>query len=100
LCGSCTDVCPVKIDLHHQLLTLRREIAILGHLPWTKRLGMRLMSAVFCRPWLYRTMGRLGRWFLRHAPRFVIYNRLNSWGRQRELPPAPKQSFRDQYRRR
>src|SRR6185295_15118947 len=24
LCGSCTDVCPVKIDLHHQLFLLRQ----------------------------------------------------------------------------
>ncbi len=23
LCGSCTDVCPVKIDLHHQLFAMR-----------------------------------------------------------------------------
>jgi L-lactate dehydrogenase complex protein LldF len=100
LCGSCTDVCPVKIDLHHQLLTLRREIAVQGFLPWTKRLGMKLAAAVFRRPWLYRLLGRTGRWFLRHMPRWFVYNRFNPWGRQRELPPAPKQSFRDLYRRR
>jgi L-lactate dehydrogenase complex protein LldF len=100
LCGSCTDVCPVKIDLHHQLLTLRREIAVQGFLPWTKRLGMKLASAVFRRPWLYRTLGRMGRWFLRRAPRFLVYNRFNPWGRQRELPPAPTKSFRDLYRHR
>jgi L-lactate dehydrogenase complex protein LldF len=100
LCGSCTDVCPVKIDLHHQLLTLRREIAVQGYLPWTKRLGMKIAAAVFRRPWLYRVLGRMGRWFLRHAPRFMIYHRLNPWGRQRELPPAPKRSFRDMYRNR
>jgi L-lactate dehydrogenase complex protein LldF len=100
LCGSCTDVCPVKIDLHHQLLTLRREIAVQGYLPWNKRLGMRLGSAVFRRPWLYRLVGRLGRWFLRRAPRFLLYHRFNPWGRQRELPPAPKHSFRQLYRNR
>jgi L-lactate dehydrogenase complex protein LldF len=100
LCGSCTDVCPVKIDLHHQLLTLRREIAVQGYLPWTKRLGMKLAAGVFRRPWLYRLLGRAGRWFLRRMPRFLIYNRFNAWGRQRELPPAPKQSFRDLYRQR
>ena len=27
LCGSCTDVCPVQIDLHHQLLALRHDPA-------------------------------------------------------------------------
>lgn len=100
LCGSCTDVCPVKIDLHHQLLTLRREIAVQGFLPWTKRLGMKLASAVFRRPWLYRILGRMGRWFLRFAPRFMIYHRLNPWGRQRELPLAPKRSFRELLRKR
>jgi L-lactate dehydrogenase complex protein LldF len=100
LCGSCTDVCPVKIDLHHQLLTLRREIVLKGHLPWTKRFAMRMASAVFRRPWLYRLVGRMARFALRFAPRFMIYNRFNGWGRDRELPPAPKRSFREMYRRR
>jgi L-lactate dehydrogenase complex protein LldF len=98
LCGSCSDVCPVKIDIHHQLLTLRREIAVQGYLPWTKRVGMRLASAIFRRPWLYRLTGRIGRWALRHAPRLLIYNRFNPWGRQRELPIAPKKTFRQLYR--
>lgn len=98
LCGSCTDVCPVKIDLHHQLLTWRREIAVAGHLPWTKRLGMRLMSMVFKRPWLYRLVGGFGKFALRWTPRFLIYNPLNKWGKQRELPPAPKESFRSMYK--
>ena len=44
LCGSCTDVCPVKIDIHHQLLTWRRELAVQGHLPWTKRMSMKMAT--------------------------------------------------------
>ena len=50
LCGSCTDVCPVKIDIHHQLLTWRREIAHRGYLPLTKRLSMKAASIVFRYP--------------------------------------------------
>jgi L-lactate dehydrogenase complex protein LldF len=100
LCGSCDDVCPVKIDIHHQLLTWRREIAVQGHLPWTKRMSMRMMSLVLKRPWLYKLAGSLGRFALRWSPRFMVYNGLNAWGKQRELPPAPKQSFRAQYRQR
>src|SRR6185436_12806833 len=42
LCGSCTDVCPVKIDLHHQLLAWRGEIARRGLLPASKRLSMKV----------------------------------------------------------
>ncbi len=99
LCGSCSDVCPVKINLHEQLLTLRRDIARGGHLAASKRLAMKLARVVLGRPWLYNLVGRVGRFALRSLPRFAIYNPLNAWGRQRELPPAPEQSFREQYRK-
>jgi L-lactate dehydrogenase complex protein LldF len=99
LCGSCTDVCPVKIDLHHQLLTWRKEIAHRGLLPFSKRLSMKLGSFVLRHPGLFNFAGRLARRIVPHLPRFVLYNRLNPWGKQRELPEFPKQSFREQYRR-
>jgi L-lactate dehydrogenase complex protein LldF len=100
LCGSCTDVCPVKIDLHHQLLTWRRELAKQGLLAPSKRLGMKLASLVFRHPHLYRVLGKLGRTVVPWLPRFLVYNRLNPWGKQRELPPMPRQSFREQFQRR
>ncbi len=34
------------------------------------------------------------------AARFLLYNRFNSWGRQRDLPEFPPSSFRQQYRQR
>ena len=100
LCGSCTDVCPVQIDLHHQLLTWRREIAVQGHLSFVKRFQMNVASQVFRRPWLYRLGGKVARFFMPLTPRFLIYNRLNVWGKQRELPEFPKRSFREEFARR
>jgi len=100
LCGSCTDVCPVKIDIHHQLLAWRREIVDGGHLPRSKRLAMKLASVVLRNTWLYRSVGRMARLSLRWMPRFVVYNRWNTWGRQRDLPPMPRKSFRQQYQER
>lgn len=100
LCGSCTDVCPVKIDLHHQLLTWRGEIGRRGLLPWSKRFPMKVLGFVFRRPRLYRFVGRLARKFIPLLPRWLLYNRLNDWGRQRELPQIPSNSFREQYARR
>ena len=100
LCGSCTDVCPVKIDIHHQLLTWRREIAHHGHLAFSKRLSMQLASFVFRRTWLYTLAGKLARFLGRWSPRFLIYNPLNKWGKQRDLPPFPKRSFREEFKRR
>lgn len=97
LCGSCTDVCPVQIDIHEQLLTLRHTLGDRKLLPWTKRFPMQVVSAVFRRPWLWNTLGAVGRMALRLSPRFLVYNPWNTWGKQRELPPAPRKSFRQLY---
>lgn len=100
LCASCTDVCPVRINLHEQLLTWRRDIALGGHLSASKRLAMKAGSFVLRRPWLYSLAGRLSRWSLRWLPRPLVYGPWNPWGKQRDLPPPPKLSFRDEMRRR
>jgi len=100
LCGSCTDVCPVKINIHEQLLTWRRELVLKDLLPKSKRWGMWFGALVLKRPWLYALSGGAARWALRILPRALIYNRFNPWGRQRELPPAPAQSFRQQFKNR
>ena len=96
LCGSCTDVCPVKIDLHHQLLTWRQRLAALKAIPWRKRWEMKVVGNVLRRPWLYEWSGWLARTFAPWMPGFL--RRLSSWGRQRELPTMPRESFR-QWRR-
>lgn len=100
LCGSCTDVCPVRINLHEQLLTWRRDIALGGNLSASKRLAMKAGGWVLRHPWLYSLAGRVGRWSLRWLPRGLIYGPWNPWGKQRDLPPPPKLSFRDEMRRR
>lgn len=100
LCGSCTDVCPVKINLHEQLYTFRQRVANRGLLSPVKSIGMKVGGIVLSREWLYRLAGKVGRVSLRCLPRFVIYSPLNPWGRQRDLPVPPQESFRDQYRRR
>ena len=100
LCGSCTDVCPVKIDLHHQLLTWRGEIGRRKILPLKKRIAMKFGSHLFQRGWLFALVGKIARRAGRWMPRFLLYNRLNPWGKQRELPDFPKQSFREWYKHR
>ncbi len=100
LCGSCDDVCPVKIDLHLQLYAWRRELTARGLLSRGKRWAMKQGGRVLGSPRLYRLAGSVGRFFLRLLPRFVIYNRWNDWGRQRDLPPAPRHSFRQLWKQR
>ncbi len=96
LCGSCTDVCPVKIDLHDQLLAWRREVVKEGYLPWRKWIEMRIISFFLASPQRLQLLGWIGR-IAQRLPRFVIYNPLNPWGLQREIPAIPRQSFRDWY---
>ena len=100
LCGSCSDVCPVKVDLHHQLLVWRGELGRAGLVPFSKRVASKLGGWILARTWAYRFFGKLGRWFLARLPRAVVYNRWNVWGRQRELPAPPRESFREMYGRR
>ncbi|WP_413431427.1 lactate utilization protein B [Crateriforma spongiae] len=97
LCGSCSDVCPVKIPLHHQLLAWRGELVGNGLLPLSKRVAMKTASFLFQRPGLYRTAGSMGRTALRVLPHFVTHNRFNTWTKARELPKPPRESFRQWY---
>lgn len=96
LCGSCSNVCPVKIDIHDQLYKWRQVLAKKGYVGGTKKTGMKGMAFVLGKPGLYNTAGALGRWFARNMS-FVINNRLNPWYKQREMPTAPKDSFRTWY---
>ena len=95
LCGSCSDVCPVKIDLHHELYAFRQELVRKKVVPLSKRLSMAVMSYVLSRSWAYRLAGRLMRGITPRLPRSIVYGPWNRWGRQRELPPMPRKSFRD-----
>lgn len=98
LCGSCSDVCPVKIDLHSQLLLWRREIARRKLLPLSKRTAMKLAGWLLRSPGRYRLAGWLARVIMPRLPRWVVYNRWNAWGKERELPHFSPKSFREQFR--
>lgn len=97
LCGSCTDVCPVRIDLHHELLEARAQMVRYGLLPRGKRLGLKLAALAFRSTALYALSGALARLALRLLPARLL--RATAWGRQRDLPPPPGESFRALYRR-
>lgn len=99
LCGSCTDVCPVKIDVHHELLALRHEMVIQGRTAHGKRTLLRLIAWVLRHRAAYEAVGRLARFCLRRMPGVLRFGPVAAWARGRELPPAPAESFRDMMRR-
>ena len=99
LCGSCADVCPVKIDIPRQLYRWRQLAVAEGHASWRKRIGMRMLGMTLARTARYDRAGRLARWFLRWTPRLLRRPGFNPWTRSRELPTPPSESFREWYRR-
>ena len=89
----------MKIPLHEQILTRRRDLTRAGLQPAGKGLGMKLLGFVLRYQPLYLLAGAVARFLARHLPRPVLYSRWNAWGRQRELPPMPRETFRELYRK-
>lgn len=96
LCGSCTNVCPVKIDIHDQLYKWRQEIVKQGYGNTGKTVAMKGMAFVLGNPALYRFAGKMARWIMRVAPGLAA-NKMNPWYKQREMPAPPKDSFGEWY---
>jgi len=97
LCGSCSNVCPVKIDIHVQLWKWRQVLTEEGYAPTGKKIAMQGMAFMLSHPTVYRLAGKMGRWVMRVFP-FIMNNKsFNPWYKQREMPTPPKQSFRDWY---
>jgi L-lactate dehydrogenase complex protein LldF len=95
--GSCTSVCPVKINIHEQIYKWRQIIAERHQLPMAKREAMRIAGRILASPRLYRVAVEAAAAGVQRLPRFMIYNPFNAWGRQREVPDAPHSTFRQWY---
>lgn len=98
LCGSCSNVCPVKIDIHTQLYKWRQEIMLHGKVPLLKSLLMRVMSIVLSAPKTFNRTGRVMRILMRYMP-VAVNNKFNSWYKNREMPAPPAKSFTDWYKK-
>jgi L-lactate dehydrogenase complex protein LldF len=95
--GSCTNVCPVKINIHEQIYKWRQIVAQKHELPFVKKEAIKLVGKVLSEPKLYRAAIKAADTAVAMLPRAFIYNPFNAWGTQREVPEAPEQTFRDWY---
>lgn len=100
LCGNCTEVCPVKIDIHHHLLRNRRNAVQQGLTSWSERRGFRVWLWAMKSASRYRMfarMARMGDWWFRHLglDRRSLANPIHGWTKSRTLPTLARQTFRD-----
>ncbi|WP_291786378.1 lactate utilization protein B [Cecembia sp.] len=98
LCGSCTDVCPVKINIHEQLYEWRQEITKAQGTN-AKSISMKIANGIFAVPFAYKVTGSMMRGALKILPDSITYSGLNTWGKQRDLPESPKETFKDWYKK-
>jgi len=95
--GSCTNVCPVKIDIHEQIYGWREVMEDLGQIPEVKKQAMRVADKVLSSPALYQISTSAVSTALEVLPHFAIYNRLNAWGKHRDVPEAASETFHEWY---
>ncbi|MGO8691678.1 MAG: lactate utilization protein B [Thermoguttaceae bacterium] len=102
LCGACSEVCPVKIDIAHQLVHLRHR-AVNEPSPMrsaSERLLWRLWAWAMGGPRRYRLTMWAVRQGVRLAPLLPWHpGKLGAWTRGRALPKVPGPAFRTWWRR-
>jgi L-lactate dehydrogenase complex protein LldF len=102
LCGACAEVCPVKIDIPHQLVHLRHRAV---NEPSPMRSGVQRMiwtvwAWFMAGPVRYKlamTGARLGMPLTKLLPWHPSL--LGAWTRGRELPKAPRHDFRSWWKK-
>jgi L-lactate dehydrogenase complex protein LldF len=111
LCGACGEVCPVKIDIPKILLELRSDVKkaeTREKLNRLEKLAFRGFAWLMTHPRLYEMAGRIaasmapesdGKW-ISNVPALMNLPPVRAWLSQRDLPPSPSLSFREQWRRR
>lgn len=97
LCLSCSDVCPVKIDLGEQIYRWRQDLDKVGKASTEKKLMSGGMKFLMERPALFNTALKFAP-LVNRMPRFMIYNCLNAWGKGREMPAFAKESFNEMWK--
>lgn len=99
LCGACYDVCPVGIDIPTILVHERAKV-VARERPGLEGRSLRLLGRAFATRAGYERAQRLGRVLQRPLARNGWIKHfppgpLAAWGRVRELPVVPPQTFRE-----
>jgi len=97
--ASCTNVCPVKIDIHEQIYGWREVMEENDQIQVVKKEAMRVAGVVLSHSALYRTATSTLPVGLEVLPHSVIYSRLNAWGKHRDIPDVPYETFHEWYRK-
>jgi len=91
LCGNCTEVCAVKINLHELLLENRHEAVDEGFSSFAERTGWKLWKQAM----LKRSLMNMGS---RKIKNWVVNTLLKGWKEHRSPMEFPKKSFNQMWK--
>ena len=93
LCGNCTEVCAVKINLHELLLENRHEAVESGSSSFAERMAWKFWKqAMLNRKWMNAGTGPVKSW--------VVNTFVKDWKRNRTELEFPKKSFNQLWKER
>ncbi len=91
LCGNCTEVCPVKINLHELLLENRREAVVAGESTYAEKFAWKMWKQAS----LSRMIMNQGNATIKN---WVINKMFKGWSNQRAPLEFPKKTFNQLYK--
>lgn len=90
LCGNCTEVCAVKINLHEILLENRYEAVQQGATGWMEKMAWKgWKQASLHRKWMNMGNAKIKNWFINRVFR--------GWNRHRSNLHFPEKSFNQRW---
>lgn len=91
LCGNCTEVCAVKINLHELLLENRQEAVSTGENGFMENLGWKMWKmGMLRRKWMDMVGGGTKEW--------IVNSLIKGWKEHRGRMEFPKKSFNQMWR--
>lgn len=93
LCGSCSETCPVKIDLHHKLLELRGDIVKKGYSDGFQNLLFKGFKFMMMRSGFYNFSAGVASKFQFMFRAKNGYIKIPFYKKSKQYPPIAKNSF-------
>lgn len=98
LCGSCSEVCPVHIDIAEQIMKWRREMVKKRHLPWLRHKMFQGAGVVLGRPELFDTALKIAHYGQKIVPeKLLTIKKLNPYGAYHKMPKVSRKTFKEWY---
>ena len=97
LCCSCDNVCPVQVDLSHQIYAWRQGLDDMGKADSIKKIMSGGMKFIFDRPGLYNAALKASP-LINAGTAASGFVGLHLWGKGRRMPEFAKESFQSMWK--